>query len=170
MKFYFRFGQLIGFPVWGQLCCGCQGEESKTCFSGNILYTLSKVVFHQKSSCVKSRLPSGVIFRQRSSFVKGRLLLKVVFRQRSSFVKSHLPSKVVFHRRSSSSFGSFSFCPAPCAFQQCATRLLSKVVFCQRSSSVKSRLLSKVLFCQKLSSVKDVFLRGRLPLLGHFYF
>ena len=106
---YFRFGQLIRFPVWGQLCCGCQGEESKTCFSGNILYTLSKVVFHQKSSCVKSRLPSGVIFRQRSSFVKGRLLLKVVFRQRSSSVKSRLPSKVVFHRRSSSSFGSFSF-------------------------------------------------------------
>merc|ERR1719431_149197 len=67
------------------------------------------VVFNQKSSYVKSRLPSGVVFRQRSSFVKGRLLLKVVIHQRSSSVKIRLPSKVVFHRRSSSSFGSFSF-------------------------------------------------------------
>ena len=28
VKFFFRFRQLIGFPVWGQFCCGCQVEES----------------------------------------------------------------------------------------------------------------------------------------------
>ena len=125
MKFYFRFKQLIGFPVLGQLCCGCQGEESKTCFSGNILYTLSKVVFHQKSSCVKSRLPSGVIFRQRSSFVKGCLPSKVVFCQRSSSVKGRLPLKVVFHQRLSSIKGCIQ----------------SKVVYRKRLYSIKSRLL-----------------------------
>ena len=26
-----------GFPVWGQLCRSCQGEELSTFFSGNIL-------------------------------------------------------------------------------------------------------------------------------------
>ena len=39
VKFYFRFRQLIGLPVWGQFCCGCKGEESSTFFSGNIQYT-----------------------------------------------------------------------------------------------------------------------------------
>ena len=65
----------------------------------------------------------------------------------SSSIKGHLPL-----------VGHFHFYPAPCAFQQCASRLLSKVVFRQRASSVKSRLLSKVVLCQKLSSVK-----GHLP-------
>ena len=86
MKFFFRLRQLIGFPVWGQLCCGCQGEESYTCFSGNMLYTLSKVIFYQKLSSVK------LVFCQGTSSANGCLLLKGVFR-----------------RRSSSSFGSFSF-------------------------------------------------------------
>ena len=95
-----------------------------------MLYTLSKVIFYEKLSSVKARLLSGVIFRQRSSSVKG-----------------HLPL-----------LGHFNFCPALCAFQQCACCFLSKVIFRQRSSSVKSRLLSKVFFCQKMSSVK-----GRLP-------
>ena len=35
-KFYFRFRQLIAFPVSGQLCCDSQGKESSTFFSGNM--------------------------------------------------------------------------------------------------------------------------------------
>ena len=42
-------------------------------FSGNILNTLSKVVFYWRSSSVKGRLPSKVLFRQRSSSINGRL-------------------------------------------------------------------------------------------------
>ena len=69
VQFFFWFRQLIGYPVWGPLCCGCQGEDSLTFFSGNTLYTLSKVVFHQWSSSVKGRLPAKVIFRRRSSYI-----------------------------------------------------------------------------------------------------
>ena len=87
VKFFFQFWQLIGFLVGGQLCCSCQGEESLTFFSGNILYTLLKVVFHQKSSYVKDPFPLKVVFGQRSSSIKGRLPSKVVFRQRSSSFK-----------------------------------------------------------------------------------
>ena len=43
-----------------------------------------------------------VVFRQRMSFVKGRLPSRVVFHQRSSSVKGHLPSKVIFRQRLSS--------------------------------------------------------------------
>ena len=32
IEFYFRFGQLISFSVWGQLYCACQGEDSSTIF------------------------------------------------------------------------------------------------------------------------------------------
>ena len=60
------------------------------------------VIFHQRSSSIKCRLPSKVIFRQRSSSVKGRFPSKVVFRQMSSSIKCRLPSKVVFCQRSSS--------------------------------------------------------------------
>ena len=59
-------------------------------------------------------------------------------------------------------------CPAPCAFQQCASplcfwgcphcRLPSKIVFHQRVSSIKGCLALKVVFHQRLSSIK-----GRLP-------
>ena len=40
VKFYFRFGQLIAFPVSGQLCCYSQGKESSTFFSGNMKWPL----------------------------------------------------------------------------------------------------------------------------------
>ena len=94
-EIYFQFRQLIGFPVWGQLCCGCQGEESYTFFSCNILYPLLEVAFHQRSSTIKGRLPSKVLFCQRSSTVKGRLPSKIVFRQRYSSVKGRLPSETI---------------------------------------------------------------------------
>ena len=92
------------------------------------------VIFHQKSSCVKGRLPSGVILRQRSSSVKGRLLLKVLFLQRSSSVKSRLLSKVVFCQWMSSVEG----CPFCIVFEifyykanTCANNLaLSLIVMC----------------------------------------
>ena len=130
MKFYFRFRQLIGFPVWGQLYCGCQGElwiffqviyyapywrssSIKGIFrqrSSSVKGRLSKVIFCQRSFSVKGRLLSNVVFRQRSSSVIGHLPLKskVDLHLRQSFIKSHLPSKVVL-RMSSSYFGSFSF-------------------------------------------------------------
>ena len=38
--FFFRFGHLIGFLIWDQLCCSCQVEESSIIFSGNIQFTL----------------------------------------------------------------------------------------------------------------------------------
>ena len=85
----------------------------------------------QGSSSVKGRLPLKVVFHQKTSSVKGRLLSNVVLCQRLSSIEGRLPL-----------LGHFHFCPAPCAFQQCASRLLSKVVFRQWSSSVKSRLLS----------------------------
>ena len=149
VKFYFRFGQLIGFPVWGQLCCGYQGEESWIFFSCNVLLSYqrlssikgclpSKVVFCQKLSSIKGYLPSKVFFHKRSSSLKGHLLSKVVFCQRSSFVKGRLPSKVIFRQRSSSVKG----------------RLPSKVVFRRRSSSVKGRLPLKVIFHQWSPSIK----------------
>ena len=79
-------------------------------FSGNILNTLTEVVFHQMSSSVivfhlskaitcqrlfsfKGRLPSKLVFRQRSSSVKGPLPSKALFRQRLSSVKGRHPSK-----------------------------------------------------------------------------
>ena len=103
VKFFFRFRQQIGFPLWGQLCCGCQGEESKKFCSGNIHpiegRLTSKVVFHQRSSSVKGHIPSKVVFSQRSYSVKGRLPSKVVFRQRLSSVKGCCPSKVFFRQR-----------------------------------------------------------------------
>ena len=40
VEFYFRFRQLISFPVWGQLYCACLGEGSSTIFSGNKWGTL----------------------------------------------------------------------------------------------------------------------------------
>ena len=46
VEFYFPFRQLIGFPVWGQLCSSCQGEESSTFFSGNIWCTLHLTLLH----------------------------------------------------------------------------------------------------------------------------
>ena len=36
VKFYFRYRQLISFPVSGQLCCDSQDKESPTVFSGNM--------------------------------------------------------------------------------------------------------------------------------------
>ena len=89
---------------------------------------LLKVVFRQRMSFVKGRLPSRVVFHQRSSSVKGHLPSKVIFRQRLSSVNGRLPTKVFFHQRSSSVKG----------------RLPSKVVFRQRWSSAKGRLPSKV--------------------------
>ena len=96
---------------------------------------------------VRGRLPLKVVFHQKTSSVKGRLLSKVVLCQRSSSIEGCLPL-----------LGHFHFCPVPCAFQQCASRLLSKVVSRQRLSSIKSRLPSKVVFHQRSSSIK-----GRLP-------
>ena len=55
-------------------------------FSGNILYTLLKVVFRHRSSSVKGCLPSKVVFCQRLSSIEGRLPSKVVFGQRLSSV------------------------------------------------------------------------------------
>ena len=55
-------------------------------------------------------------------------------------------------------------------------RLLSNVVFRQRSSSAKGRLPSKVSFIRGRHQSKVVFhqssssIEGRLPLLGHFHF
>ena len=90
-----------------------------------------QVIFCQRSSSVKGRLPSKVVFLfwvififvqrrvpssnvqvvfcQRSSTVKGRLPLKVVFCQRSPSVKSCLPSKVVFYQGPLSLLGHFHF-------------------------------------------------------------
>ena len=122
LSIYFQLRQLIAFPVWGQLCCYCQGEESTTNSIKGCL--LSKVVFNQRLSSIKgrlpfvfcqmsssiiSRLPSKVVFHQSLSSVKGHLSSKVVFHQKSSSVKGRLLLKVVFRQRSSSSFGSFSF-------------------------------------------------------------
>ena len=100
----------------------------------------------QGSSSVKGRLPLKAVFHQRTSSVKGRLLSKVVLCQRSSSIEGCLPL-----------LGHFHFCPAPCAFQQCASRLLSKVVFRQWSSFVKGRLPSKVVFSHRSSPVKICF-------------
>ena len=49
--------------------------------------SFAKVVFSQRPSFVKCRLPSTVVFRKRSSYAKGRPLSKV-----------RLSSKVVFHQ------------------------------------------------------------------------
>ena len=106
-------------------------------FSGNILYTLFKVIFHWRSYIIKGRPPSKVVFRLGSSSVKGHLSSKVVSRQRSSSVKGRLPSKVVFRQRLSSVKG----------------RLPSKVVFRQRLSSFKGSLISKVVFRQAVPDV-----------------
>ena len=64
----------------------------------NILYTLSKVIFRQRSSSVIGCLLSKVVFRQRSSSIKGRLPLKGVLHRRSSSIEGRLPSKGIFHQ------------------------------------------------------------------------
>jgi len=46
VKFYFRFRQLIAFPVSGQLCCDSQGKESSTFFSGNMKYPYIVTYLH----------------------------------------------------------------------------------------------------------------------------
>ena len=56
-----------------------------SCFF-NKFCLLKKIVFHQKLSSIKGRLPSEVVFHHRSSFIKGCLPSKVVFHQRSSSV------------------------------------------------------------------------------------
>ena len=89
----------------------------------------------QGSSSVKGRLPLKVVFHQKTSSVKGRLLSNVVLCQRLSSIEGRLPL-----------LGHFHFCPVPCAFQQCASCLLSKVVFRQWSSSIKGCLPLKVVF------------------------
>ena len=49
----------------------------------------SKLVFHQKSSCIKGPLPSKVVIHHRSSFIQGCFPSRVVFHQRSSSIKGH---------------------------------------------------------------------------------
>ena len=56
-------------------------------------YRQKMVVFHQRSSSIKGRLPSKVVLHQRSSSIKGCLPSKVLFHQRSSSIKGYLPSK-----------------------------------------------------------------------------
>ena len=83
-------------------------RNRKRFFSGNILYTLSMVVFHRRSSSVKGCLPSKVVFHQMSSSIKGRLPSKVIFHRRSSSIRGRLPFEVVFHQWSSSIKGCLS--------------------------------------------------------------
>ena len=61
-KFYFQLRQLIVIPVWAQLCCGCQGEESPL-----------KVVFNQRSYSTKGCLPWKIVIHQRSYSIEGHL-------------------------------------------------------------------------------------------------
>ena len=76
---------------------------SSNIFSGNILYTLLKVIKGcQRSSSVKGCPLSNVVFRQRSSSIKVCLPSKVVFRQRLSSVNCCLPSKIIFYQMLSS--------------------------------------------------------------------
>ena len=91
------------------------GNISKHCVEPK-----SKIVFHQRVSSIKGRLPSKVIFHTSLSFLKGCLPSKVIFHQRPSSIIGHLPSKDVFHQWSSSIKGPLS----------------SKVVFHQRWSSI----------------------------------
>ena len=44
-EFYFWFRQPKAFPVWGQLYCDCQGEQTSAIFSGNIRCTLQWYLF-----------------------------------------------------------------------------------------------------------------------------
>ena len=98
---------------------------------------LLKFIFLQKTSSVKSCLPtkvispsppSNVVFHRRTSSIGGTLRLKVVFLQRLSALKCHLPSTLSFHQWSSS-------------MKDC---LPSKVVFHQRLSLIKDGLPSNV--------------------------
>ena len=88
-----------------------------------------------------------------------RIERKVVFRQRLPSVKGCLPSSVkgVFCQRLSSSNVVFRQMSSSIKCRPLG-RFPSKVVFHQRSSSVKGCLPSKVVFHQKSSSIK-----GRLP-------
>ena len=67
VKFYFRFRQLIGLPVWGQFCCGCKGEESSTFFSGNIQYTFQ---YYMSPFCRSSSFFRWSSFYRLSSFLR----------------------------------------------------------------------------------------------------
>ena len=67
IKFYFRFRQLIGLPVWGQFCCGCKGEESSTFFSGNIQYTFQ---YYMSPFCRSSSFFRWSSFYRLSSFLR----------------------------------------------------------------------------------------------------
>ena len=60
---------------------------------------ISMVVFHQRLSSIKSRLPSKNIFLPRSSFIQGHLPSKVVLHPRLSIFKGQLILKVIFHQR-----------------------------------------------------------------------
>ena len=99
-------------------------------------YLLLKVVFHQKSSSIRSRFPPKAVLHF------GHLPSTVVFHWRLSSTESCVSLKIVFHRRS-------------CSTEGC---LLPKVVFHRRLSSTKSRLPPKVIFHRRSSSTE-----GRLP-------
>ena len=72
LKFYFRFRQLIGLPVWGQFCCGCKGEESSTFFSGNIQYTFQ---YYMSPFCGSSSFFRWSSFYRSSSFFRSSSFL-----------------------------------------------------------------------------------------------
>ena len=67
VKFYFRFRQLIGLPVWGQFCCGCKSEESSTFVSGNIQYTFQ---YYMSPFCRSSSFFRWSSFYRLSSFLR----------------------------------------------------------------------------------------------------
>ena len=104
-KKYFWLRQLIAIPVWAQLCCECQGEDSlpKVVFhrrsSSTEVCPPLKVVFHQSLSTTDGRLPSKAIFHRRPTSTIVCLPPKVIFLSKLVFTKSCLPPKVVFHPR-----------------------------------------------------------------------
>ena len=131
--------------------------------------TIAKVNFSEFFEKWRTATHTAAVGKTLLSSIKGRLLSKVVFCRRSSFIKgrllsSRLPPKVIFHRGSSSMEGCL-----PLNTSSIKGRLPSKVVFYRRSSFIKGRLSSKVVFHQRSSSIKLSFIEGCLPLKGVFH-
>ena len=136
----------------------------------------SKVVFYQRSSSIKSHLPSkavGTVCHQKApsikgcpSSIEGYLKLKVLFKWRSSSIKGCLPLKDAFRQSLSSIKG-----PLPSKFllhqkwSSIKSRLLSKAIFYQKPSSIKSCLPSKVVFHQSkvIFHERSSSIKGCLP-------
>ena len=70
----------------------CSNSKSRGTLEHSIFWSfhfvVTKIIFHERSSLIKGRLPSKVIIHQRSSSIKSYLPSKDVSHQKSSSIKS----------------------------------------------------------------------------------